>query len=243
MNEAVINSISKMIVSGNRMDLPKDEHFGNYAQVKKTLVAAGGKYKKNGFDFTVPAQDIYDRLVGGEEVNDKKKFQFFATPPELVKELVSLAGVHDGQTVLEPSAGHGAIADEVIRKDATCIVVELMEDNLKVLREKCYNPISGNFLEMSTELLGFFDHVIANPPFTKNQDIDHIKHMYKFLKPGGSLTTIASQSWLHGSQRKQTQFKGWVESLDSYVGVIDKGAFKSSGTQVGVTIIKIVKEM
>jgi len=223
MNEAVINSISKMIVSGNRMDLPKDEHFGNYAQVKKTLVAAGGKYKKNGFDFTVPAQDIYDRLVGGEEVNDKKKFQFFATPPELVKELVSLAGVHDGQTVLEPSAGHGAIADEVIRKDATCIVVELMEDK--------------------TELLGFFDHVIANPPFTKNQDIDHIKHMYKFLKPGGSLTTIASQSWLHGSQRKQTQFKGWVESLDSYVGVIDKGAFKSSGTQVGVTIIKIVKEM
>lgn len=241
MNKELISSISKMPAAGNRLELPTNEHFKNYNQVKKCLLDAGGKYKKCGFEFAEDAQLIKNRLIGGEAINDKKKFQFFATPTDLAKQLVELAGVTKKCRTLEPSAGQAAIATLLKEAGGECVTMELMEQNIKVLRRLGFLVIEGDFLTKTKEHLGLYDKIVANPPFTKNQDIDHIKNMYSLLKGGGRLVSVASRSWMNGSQKKQIAFREWLGSVGAEVIDIPSGIFKESGTNIAASIIIINK--
>ena len=228
-----------MQVVGSRLELPKDEHFENYAQVKKCLLDAGGKYKKCGFEFTEDAQLIKDRLIGGEAINDKKKFQFFATPIDLAKQLIDHAGVTKKCRTLEPSAGQGAIATLLKAAGGECVTMELMEQNIKVLKRLGFLVIEGDFLTKTKEHLGLYDKIVANPPFTKNQDIDHIKNMYTLLNEGGRLVSMASRSWLNGNQKKQVAFREWLDAVDAEVIDVPAATFKESGTSIATVIIII----
>lgn len=243
MNKELNESISKMLVNGCRLELPKDEQFSNYAQVKKVLQRAGGKYNKCGFLFQEDAQTIKDKLLGGDVLNDKKKFQFFPTPLEVVNLLLHEAEVVSGMSVLEPSAGQGAIVESVKSIGGVVDMVELMPSNVKMLNEKygtCLTPTDFLYLDPDKHNVKY-DRIIANPPFTKNQDVDHVNHMYKFLKVGGVLVSIMSRSWLQGSQNKQKAFKEWLDSVGGVVTEIPEGAFKSSGTNIATVMVKITR--
>ena len=126
MNNELNNSISKMTVNGKRLELPKDEQFSNYPAVKKALQLAGGKYSKCGFLFTDSAQVVKDRLIGGEAINDKKKFQFFPTPAGVVSLIMDKAMITEDMCVLEPGAGQGAIVDAILKTGAHASMIELM---------------------------------------------------------------------------------------------------------------------
>jgi len=239
MNPELIESIELMTVNGNRLELPK-EQLDNYVQVKKCLTNAGGKYKKNGFDFTVSAADVKARLVGGEAVNDKKKYQAFFTPAELAGRMVEKADIEHHHECAEPSAGQGAIArllDDEIDTVLTCI--ELMPENAAVLRRKGFKVWEEDYLRVVCP--GHFDRIVANPPFTKGQDIIHIRKMYADLKPGGRLVTLSSPGWRVGALRKQVAFREWLEELDAEVEEIADGTFKESGTNIRTLMITIDK--
>jgi len=241
MKTKLINSISKMIPVGKRLELPTDEQFSNYAQVKKALLTAGGKYKRCGFVFSDDAKTVQSRLVSGEVINDKKKYQFFATPPALAQQLIEMANIQKNHLCLEPSAGQGALSDLVLKITGKCVVVELMPECIKVLSRKGYQPKKGDFLKIGVGDLGLFDRIVANPPFTRNQDIDHIRHMYSLLTFDGKLVSIASKSWLLGSQKKQIVFQKWLVEIGAVITEIPTGAFKESGTNISSVIIEINK--
>ena len=232
-------SIAKMIPNGNRLELPQDCHFDNYPAVKKAMIAAGGKYNKNGFIFPDPVEEIHARLSGGEKIDIKKDFQFFETPKEVADMIHDLAEISSFDIVLEPSAGRGALLEPLHKAKVFC--VELMRENVKYLQDNEYLVTEGDFLEMIPEELGKFDRIIANPPFTKNQDIDHVLHMYKFLADGGILVSVMSPSWTFGSQKKQVRFREWLSEINAEVIELDAGAFKESGTMVRSCIVKITK--
>ncbi len=40
-----------------------------------------------------------------------------------------------------------------------------------------------------------------NPPFSRQQDIRHVMHAAKFLKPGGRLVAVMGASAISGSNR------------------------------------------
>jgi phospholipid N-methyltransferase len=239
MKEELISSIGKMIVNGNRLELPKEEVFKNYAHVKKTLLNAGGKYKKCGFEFTGEAEQVKQALVGGEVINDKKKYQFFPTPIDLVKRIVKQARLENGQRVLEPSAGQGAIADELCKVNCELHTVELMPESCRVLESQGHSVVEGDFLSLNPDDIGLFDRIVANPPFTKNQDIDHIKKMFGFLASKGRLVSLASKSWMHGSQKKQVAFREWLNDVGAEISEVEAGAFKESGTNIATVIIDV----
>jgi hypothetical protein len=227
---------------GNRLELPKDEQFTNYAAVKKCLLTAGGKYVKCGFVFPDNAEEVKMRLIGGEAINDRKTYQFFPTPKDLAKHLVTLADVHFEHDALEPEAGQGAIAEELSIAVGRLVCVELMEQNCKVLRRKGFSVIEKDFLSLSPVDIGYFHRIVANPPFTKNQDIDHVKHMYDFLLPGGKLVSVMGPSWTFGSQKKQVAFREWLDEVGANVTEVPAGAFKESGTNVASVIVEITKQ-
>ena len=235
-------SVSFMIPEGNVLKLPSDQIFKNYAQVKRVLLKAGGKYKKNTFVFQGSAADVQARIIGGETVNDKKKFQFFPTPIPVIKILLELADIQPFDSVLEPSAGDGAIVNEVSKISDNITAVEIWESNVDALiKDNNSQVYFSDFLKISPEKIGLFDKIVANPPFSKNQDIDHIRHMFEFLKPGGTMVSVSSSSWFHGSQKKQKEFKGWLESKGAVLKFLKNQEFKESGTNIDTIIITLKK--
>lgn len=188
--EDVLESISKMTADRNILHLPKNEIFKNYTRVKQCLITAGGKYKKNTFVFPDDAKIVKDRLLGGEVVNDKKKFQFFGTPSCIVEKIVKKANIKDTDIVLEPSAGHGAIVKELEKYSHNITLVELWKENVRDLENQGYSVVKQDFLEFNPSENPIFDKIVANPPFTNNQDIDHVMHMYHLLKDDGTIVTI-----------------------------------------------------
>lgn len=235
---AMQTDLSKCIISGNTISLPF-EQLTNYSEVRKALLNAGATYNRNKFIFPNDAHPYIDRLMGGESVNIKKEFQFYATPAPLAKYLVSIAEVNNYQTILEPSAGQGAIIKAIREKCSVNVdCCELMCINSKVLKkmEGC-TLIAEDFLKLGR--FGYYDRIIANPPFNKNQDIEHIKLMFKHLKTGGRLVSIASKHWQFSTRKKETDFRDWLEDVTAEILEIPHGAFSESGTKIATCIIII----
>lgn len=242
---SIAESLSKCKVEGNVVYLPpiSEGMLPNYPEVKKALTNAGGKYKKNSFVFNTDAQPYIDKLISGGTVNLKKEFQFFPTPDDIAAWLVELAEIQRHHTILEPSAGQGAIIDQIhsVLGVGRIYCYELMPENAAILQSKYTNvEFCGNdFLQADTSIK--YDRIIANPPFSKNQDIDHIYKMYEVLAEGGRIVTIASNHWITSHNKKEKAFRDWLKEVDADLFEIERGRFKESGTLVGATVIEINK--
>jgi hypothetical protein len=216
-----------------------------YQEVAKKLELIGGKWKGGkifGFVFDSDPSDLLEQIANGESRNIKKEFQFFATPEKLANELVCLADLQNHDTILEPSAGQGAIIKAINKVSAVLPdCYELMDVNKNILKKSGlrFNLIGDDFLKHNGKT---YSKIIANPPFTKNQDIDHLKQMYKYLSHFGRLVCITSESWVNGSQKKQIEFREWLYEVGAEIVDIGKGSFKESGTMVGGKIIVINKK-
>ncbi|MCB0744317.1 MAG: class I SAM-dependent methyltransferase, partial [Ignavibacteriae bacterium] len=197
----LIEAIGKCtVVDQNTIALPQ-EMLPNYKDVRQAFLKAGGKYKKNTFLFPGNAQSIYDLLTQGEEPDPVKQFQMFFTPSVIADKLVKLSGMpEDGIIdVLEPSAGQGAIIDAIRRRNpySGITAFELNDINRQFLVKKYKESID---LKTEPDFLNFpggvlFHFIIANPPFTKNQDVDHFMKMWELLQPGGTVVCITSPHW------------------------------------------------
>lgn len=238
--------LKESTIEGNVLKLPQIQlDRKDYCDVKKSLELIGGKWKSGkiqGFIFDSDPTILIDNLLGDSSPEKlKKDYQFFATPENLAREIVSLADVNKDNKILEPSAGQGAIIKEIIKcniKEVDCF--ELMPTNQIILKEiKGVNLIGDDFLNADDCLI--YDRIIANPPFSKNQDIDHIQKMYKLLKDGGIMVSIASTHWQNSNNKKEIAFREWLAEINADIIDIEKGAFKESGTNIGSVIIKIIK--
>ena len=76
-----------------------------------------------------------------------------------------------------------------------------------------------------------FDYIIMNPPFGCDgvgTDIDHMRHAFPFLKPGGRLVSLASEGVFYRGDNKASEFRAWLESLDGDNFELPEGAFLNS---------------
>lgn len=234
-------------VEGNVVKLPNKQLDRKlYQDVAKALELIGGKWKggkEAGFVFVTDPTDLLEQIAGGDKRNLKKEFQFFGTPDALADEVVIYANLKEDDTILEPSAGQGAII-KAINKDCNVVpdCYELMDVNTIILKKSGlrFNLIGDDFLNHKGKT---YSKIIANPPFSKNQDIDHLKEMYYCLKDGGRLVCITSKSWENGSQKKQVDFRAWLDKVNANVISLEAGTFKESGTMVGGNIIIIDKKL
>ncbi len=96
------------------------------------------------------------------------------------------------------------------------------------LRRKGYNPINTDFLEFTTDKK--MDVIIMNPPFS--EECEHIKHAYEFLKEDGILITVASNTILNRSCKKNKEFFKWFNDVEGSQYSLPPNSFKESGTGV-----------
>lgn len=180
-----------------------------------------------------------------EELEDKvrryKISGFFPTPRPVANKVVNYADIESHHTVLEPSAGNGLLADviaENTNRDKSKIdVIEYNYDLREILELKGYNVVGNDFLKFDKRQ---YDRIVMNPPFEKEQDIRHVYHAYKVLKPNGRLVAIMSAGVKHRSTGKAPEFRTWVKNNNGEIIDLPEGSFKSSFMPTGVNTVMVV---
>ena len=80
-----------------------------------------------------------------------------------------------------------------------------------------------------------------NPPFENGQDMDHVRHAFGFLKPGGRLVSVMSSGAFFRGDRKALEFRDWLASVrgkdEQLPAEAFKGAFRSTSVSTRLVII------
>ena len=99
-----------------------------------------------------------------------------------------------------------------------------------------------DFLAVNPDDYVPFDAVVANPPFSAQQDVTHVSHMIDFLKEGGRLATVMSNGVTFRQTKKTLALTEKLEDMEEFdITPLPEGAFKTSGTGVSTVIVKGVK--
>ncbi|WP_340375796.1 class I SAM-dependent methyltransferase [Streptomyces sp. SS7] len=215
-----------------------------YQRVNEVLEAVGGRWTKTEGAHLFPvdaAEALAPVLTTGEVVTLGEKrtlAQYFPTPDPVVGRLIALAALEPGMTVLEPSAGSGAIATAAAARGAIVDCIERdpgyatdLLDTHVVRRVQV-----ADFL--TTPANPGYDRVLMNPPFTRGTDMAHVTHALRFLKPDGLLVSV--MSWAVAEQTGSTiAFRKLVEQRGGLVEALPARAFAQSGTTVDTVLVTI----
>ena len=270
--------ILKLIPNNNRFEIPKDLKIENWNQFKKEMIELQGKYIKKGFEFPFNVELKLNRIKNKEPLKLKKEYQFYGTPQKICDELCFLSFdpySNKKIKILEPSCGHGAIIDSILKWFGTKSIyleiesidcIEMMNENFDYLKRNYHgnnllNLIQEDFLNFKKEE-NYYDVIIANPPFNKNQDIIHFKKMINLCKAGGIINCIMSAQFIYNSGKvfkefrdflgiednAQSRFQAKNKSLFFYgkngeglIRLLDYNSFKESGANVQSLIITFKK--
>lgn len=172
----------------------------------------------------------------------KVEFQQFYTPMDLAQRVIGAANIEPDMTVLEPSAGLGALAKAAWASHGKVTSVEIDRKSCEKLAANVhvdgFGPvICADFLQQDPSPT--YDRVVMNPPFTRDQDIAHVRHAAQFLKPGGRLVAIMSGGITYRTRGAAPAFREWVASLGGTIERLPDNAFAESGTNVSTVLVVI----
>ena len=196
--------------------------------------------------------DFYGATIGASaDVADRKhdvaqtparNFGFFETPLAVGERAMAELGLRPGMTVLEPSAGRGALANLARQAGGEVTCVEIQPANAMHLRRLAFPRVAErDFLHLDPAVLGQFDRILMNPPFDRGRDVDHVSHALRFLKPGGRLVSIMAAGVEYRSDRKTADFRATVERFGGSIRDLPFGSFAESGTNVNTVIVTLKK--
>jgi predicted RNA methylase len=241
-------------LDGNRLTLQSQLTPPMYKKVMKVLELIGFKWNRSQkchIGEGDSADKLAEALSVGNVVDEKKTYQFFATPESVAARMASLANIEPGHSVLEPSAGKGALIRAIQQECPKLSTIHVCELNPQMAYDLATSAkigcvdvevTCGDFLQFKRK----FDRIVMNPPFTAGQELDHVRHAYDLLNPGGRVVSIVSRSWKHNSTKKYTSFKAWFEGLEAeYLAQVAEelpaGTFSESGTEIETMILVILK--
>jgi hypothetical protein len=136
---------------------------------------------------------------------------FFPTPCEIVARMLQLANVQPHHRCLDPEGGAGDIClalRDLGVKHIDCF--ELNNGLVEALTLLGFPPLGRDFLTATPR--PSYDRILMNPPFGKDAHIEHVRHAYDWLAPGGELVAVLPME--HPSRvKKRRQFSEWLDEL------------------------------
>lgn len=168
---------------------------------------------------------------------------YFATPEPIGYKMVQWAGLKDGDRVLEPSAGHGAISrffspntDNTIIEPSSRLApqAQMNTENAKL--------INGMFEDL--HISNKYDAITMNPPFGTGGKtaIEHLSKAFRHLREGGRVIALIPRGGM-----ADKRFTKWYESDEAknahMVGevLLPNVTFERAGTKVATRIVIIDK--
>ncbi len=244
---AAENLIKKAEVAGQKNTWAK-ENITEHKRMLNAGIDTEEKFQKAKVDLQEMGKKAVDRTKEQKIRSMEQKLLgrdipgYFPTPKVVAEKLVEEADIQPGMRVLEPSAGKGNIADVVKEKhpDATLSTIEYQPDLADILKVKGHEVIGQDFLGHT----GQYDRIVMNPPFENLQDIDHVRHAYEQLKPGGKLVSVMSPSPFFRSDKKAVEFREWLNSVGGVSEKLPEKSFAEKSeraTGVGSMMVTIEK--
>lgn len=165
--------------------------------------------------------EVLDQIVCSGCIPDHKSHQFYPTPESVAQVAIDLAEIQPGHSCLEPSAGHGGLAD-LMPKGTIC--VEISDLHCTILKAKGHLAKQADFLTLPAS--GPFDRIVMNPPFSEGRWQAHLSHAATMLKADGRLVAILPAT---------AKGKLLLEGFDHEYSQVFENEF--SGTSVKVVIL------
>lgn len=224
--------LQQLHVKDNIIKLPlRQVDYETRLALERRMSRIGGKWiggKIRGFSFKEDPTALLQKIQTGAIDFTRPDRQFPCTPPDLADQMVKMADIYPDDHVLEPSAGMGSLIKAIHRKHPD-LVVDYCElsDPVALGIDRLPNTrfVARDFLSYLPD--DGYHVIIAHPPLNRSQDIDHISYMFKLLRPGGRLVSIASMYWdIRDSKPKEQKFKHWLFSHGAKVELLDKYANK-----------------
>lgn len=156
----------------------------------------------------------------------RRESDFYATPLETVYSFLdAYDGIKSSDSILEPSAGDGAIIKALRNRG-----YENHIDAVELREEERYNLIGyadrvhiGNFL--TAEGLGPYDVVIGNPPYSIA--LEFIEKSLEVVRPGGRVIMLLRTNFLESKAR----FQFWKDNpLSGLYCLHKRPSFTGKGT-------------
>lgn len=115
---------------------------------------------------------------------------YFATPEPLGQKMVEWARIEPGNDVLEPSAGHGAIA-RWFPESARRTVVEPSAELASRLMLATDAKVRQHTFE-NLDIVNKYDRIVMNPPFGAGGKtaMQHLEKAFRHLRAGGRIVAI-----------------------------------------------------
>ena len=174
--------------------------------------------------------------------NNREGIDYFPTPEPLGYKMMQWANVGEGDTILEPSAGHGAIA-RYAPKSNELLSIEPSQSLFTKLQLKA-GGLGRKFLNNTFENYGTnnkHDVVVMNPPFgtAGATAIAHLDKAFKHLDEGGRVVALIPR----GSTDKK--FDKWYSeqknvAMRAEVDLPDI-VFQQAGTNVRCRVVVLDK--
>lgn len=100
---------------------------------KKKSDRTGEKHYMSG------CNDMLPTMFNVEPVARKKKIHQSKLPVELCEEILEYV-TYEGEIVLDSFAGSGAVGVVALNKKRSCILIEILKENIEKIRE-CFNSV------------------------------------------------------------------------------------------------------
>lgn len=232
----VIEVLKKARIEGSLLYIDEQLDRKTYTSVNKILKDIGGKWSsaKGATVFKDDIEEIICEIINtGDFVSEKKQYQFFPTPEDLVKKILKDVELKPEWTCLEPSAGRGNIAKYL----PNCDCIELNPSNRQYLTDNGFNLIHDDF--MTFEPNKIYNAIIMNPPFEKHQDIRHVTKAIEIATD--LVVAIISASPMWRTDNESVSFRELVSSLNGSITELPEKAFKDSGTSMNTALVVVKK--
>lgn len=245
LSPGTLAMMSLLSIEGSNVKITQQLDRKQYEAINKVLEACGGKWNRTAkaHVFSEDPTDVLDTvMLTGEVANKKKDLDQFDSPQDVIDIILDRAGIEDmmdAPETLEPSAGVGMLATAAAERGAVVTCIELDPKRCDVLRENptVHKVIQEDFLNV--EPIREYSLIVMNPPFSRQQDIDHVMHAVKFLDHGGTIVAVMSAGVMFRENRKAVQFREAVIGWGGTFEKLPEKAFASSGTNVNTVLLKM----
>lgn len=193
---------------------------------------------------------------GKQKKNSRTKSQeghdYFATPEPIGYKMVQWLQSKPGQSLLEPSAGDGAIARWMPDNTYNTVVEPSRDLTPKLMRNVAGAKVVESTFE-SFDLHNKFDGIAMNPPFGHGGKtaVEHVAKAYQHLKDGGRLIAIIPDGpacqkhfdkWFYGDpEAKRKADRGIADGVLMADIHLPSVTFEREGTNVNTRMVVIDK--
>lgn len=218
----------------------------------------GGKENDRRNDMSISGFDkaktfYYAQQKKNAKTRAQEGLDYFATPEPLGYKMVEWADIKSGESVLEPSAGHGAIARffpndtkntaiEPSRELASTVRMNMLGSNNRIIEDRFENLSLNNK----------YDTIVMNPPFgtASKTAMEHLAKAFKHLRNGGRVVALVPagssmqkrlDKWLYGEPdaKEKAAREGEKKAVLMKKIELPSVTFERAGTKV-VTDIYII---